>query len=359
MAKNKKQIVKANGEVKAFVDDDLNSIFPVSEYPKVEHVETKIEASNNDNEDEEQSDVAEAWMAEQKAAPVIVLPADIAVARIEAAVDGLQNFELTPGTANLLDRATENIVNSNVSNFTNAQSRADMSARIALLKACDGDLGIALQSINMVHQPKDVPGEVKGLLFTLLKAATFLANIDYRRALDANAEFDYSLYSPIITKGEDSNDKYDADFRQFLVDRREDNSPLEGKSGHPTRHEQQLEAMQELYGKDFQCMEDAVISSLQDLQLFFQLQAEAHGWYDPSGPIPYMVTVENGDTDKPIFHSITSAMEALDEQEVKFNIAKAKRAAKREVTQVAAAQVAAKLVSEMMAKRREAKAKTK
>jgi hypothetical protein len=279
-------------------------------------------------------------------------PEDI-VAAAAKANEELQSFELSPGSRNLLTRAIDNVIGNKGANLTDPTAKLAAESRSMFLEAADGDLAIALDAIAATFDAKNVAAQVFSLLYQLLKAATFIGNLDYRKAMDPTSDFDLHLYAPISTHGEDGKDKYDQDFAQFLVDRREDRSPLEGQAGHPTQMEWQFERMQELYGRGFLVMEDAVVAALQDLQLFFQLTVEGFGW-DPNRPLPFLFVSEGIDKDgKPTgnFTPIFSAEEALDTQEIKRQVATKKRAENMAVMRTVAAEAARKRVAEVLAKK--------
>lgn len=244
------------------------------------------------------------------------------------AADQLEVFNLTPGAKNLMDRALDNLATSTGSGIVDEDAKLDIQLRAELIKAGGCDLGIILGALTEEAPIEDMGNVVYSMCFNVLKAAGFIANLDYRRFLDPAQDLDLISYVGGLTdengklvaaKGENGSDPRTAP-GAFYTDNREDHSPLEGQSGHATRAEFYLESFRELYGSRVEVPEDVIPAALQDLQYFLQLTAESFGW-DPQRPMPFMFIMETNGA----FTGIHDPVQALDALEVKRQVSRARR----------------------------------
>lgn len=227
------------------------------------------------------------------------------------AAQQLMTFRLSPGARNLLDRAMDNVAK-NKGSALPEDARGKAMATSDLIEECDNDLAMVLDVLEgTIGDAQQLGSMVYSTLYTVLKSAVFIANLDYRRALDPRGDFDLRPYLGVLTsRGEDGNDPRDEGFQRDASD---DDSPLEGQTGHETRVERELRMLVELYGPDAgDGDERVVLASLQDLRLFFTLTTESFGW-DPENPMPYGNIAEKDGT----FTPLTDAEVALDAMEIK------------------------------------------
>lgn len=234
----------------------------------------------------------------------------------------LSEFKLTPGAQSLLDRALDNVATSTGAGIKEVDARNEILDRAAFIKACGNDLSVAISAIVGVTDPLDAPGAVYSLTFNVLKAAVFIANLDYRRYLDPNADYDLVHY---VDKREDSRDP-----------------PM----GFATREELEFLHMQELYGSDFQSMEDAPACALSDLRLFFQLTIESMGW-NPDNVMPFSNTQNPDGT----FSPINDPQQALDAAELRSQASRAKKRDARSKLTAAATAKAQELVRSALSRK--------
>lgn len=213
--------------------------------------------------------------------------------RMEQAGKALEEFEVTPGMRSLMERALDNVAKNTGQNLEDPAAKAKADAFATIILASGHDLAVAIEILVESEAPSKLAGTVYSFLYTILKAAVFIGNLDYRRALDPEADLDTTLY---------------ADAREA----RRDAPP--GLEGDPVPTP----------------VEDLITQALGDLQLFLTLTANVHGW-DPKGsdgeptgeliPFDNVMSASGGS-----FTPIRSVSEALDRQEVKRKAAQAKRA---------------------------------
>lgn len=258
----------------------------------------------------------------------------------------LETFKLSRGAKTLLDRALDNLSKNTGANIADDDAKQDIKLRAELIAASGNDLNVLLVALTEECPILEQGGTVYSLLFNVMKAATFEANLDYRRFLDPAADFDLVGYmKPVIARGEDGSDWRQHDGSQFETDVRSETSPMEGQTGHATRAEVLLEQAQELYGREVYDISDVIICALRDLRWYLQLLSESFGW-DVTRPMPYLFVTELDGS----FTSITDAMQALDVQELRRQAARAKKREKTAKVMGAAAERARAMLSRAAAK---------
>lgn len=248
------------------------------------------------------------------------------------AAEQLRGFALTLGAKSLLDRAMDSMAKNTGRNIQNADVAAEIAQRAALIEAAGGDLSIVLDALADSSGPLELPGVVYSMLYNVLKNALFIANIDYRRALDPKGDFDFAPYQPRTI------DEH-LGHGEFAADQREEAHALsDAPIGCDSTLDRQWWAMRALYGDTFEDFADAIPRSLEDLRLFFQLTCESFGW-DPENVMPYMNEQQPDGT----FKSTTDVLLALDAQEIKRQVARKKRNDERAATLASAADRAREL----------------
>jgi hypothetical protein len=226
----------------------------------------------------------------------------------------LSSFALTEGAKHLLDRSLDAMSKNTGRGLQDADAAAQVQQRAALIEAAGGDLSIVLDALSTSCGPLEIPGVVYSMLYNVLKNAVFTANIDYRRALDPNADFDYSPYLPRTLDEQLGHGEFAADQRE------EQHALSDAPIGLDSRLDREFWALRSLYGDTFEDFADAIPRALDDLRWFFQLTCESFGW-DPANPMPFG-NVANPDG---TFEAITDAEAALDAQEIKRQVARKKR----------------------------------
>lgn len=241
---------------------------------------------------------------------------------ITFAAEQLSDFKLTPGARSLLDRAMDNLSTSNGQGIKDEDARAEIQDRAAFIKGCGNDLSIAISSLVEVVDPLDAPGAVYSLLFNVLKAAVFIGNLDLRRYLDPDQDYDLENYA----------------------DKREEHR--DAPYGMETREEREFQHMRQLYGADFQSFEDAPACALSDLRYFFQLNVESLGW-NPDNVMPFSMSMNPDGT----FAPINDPQQALDAAELRRQASRAKKRDQRSKTLAAAQKAATEKVKAALARR--------
>lgn len=237
-------------------------------------------------------------------------------AQIKACAD-LKAFEITHGTRTLLERAMDNIAKNNGANLEDEGAKAKANAFATITVASGYDLSIALAVIAESEVSTRLAGTIYSYCYSVLKAATFISNLDYRRELDPNGELDATLYA----------------------DKREENRtpPLGLQADMPEVPISEL-----------------VTQALGDLQLFLTLVAESYGWQPrdiDNEPNARMIPFDVVMTTDGKFESIYGLEQAMDRQEVKRKVAMAKRKDAFAAMSVNAAKRASELVRAAVAKR--------
>lgn len=212
----------------------------------------------------------------------------------------LRKFKPNVYTRQLTELAILNLCNE-PSPKLDAAARDKAKFRKDLLEATGHDLPIACAIIAQTTDHRDAPGAIYSLCFNVVKAALFVANMHYRRALDPKADFD---------------------LEQF-VDRREDER--EAPYGLQRDSITFADDIVLLKAETFDDAPDNVIlEGLRDVKLFCSLIAESFGWQSDED-MPYMFDAQPDGSFRPVFDAET----ALDMSEVKRLAARARREAEQ------------------------------
>ncbi len=205
------------------------------------------------------------------------------------AAQELETFNLTPGSKSLLDRAMDNLAKNTGDGLDDPDARMNAKLRASLIGAAGNNLRVVIAATaETVDKPTDIGPALYSLFYNVVKAAGFIANLDYRRWLDPNADFDMAMY----------------------VDRREDEPSA--PDGMDTDIDRQLAWFQTMYGSGVEDEGDVIKRAFSDLRDYLQLTLEAFG-SDPNRIIPLaMVMKPDGKFDE--LHDPTVA---LDHYEIK------------------------------------------
>lgn len=252
----------------------------------------------------------------------------------------LSEFRMTPGAKLLLDRAMDNLAENTGANIADPEFKAQVKSRAELVKAAGNDLSVVIAAlVDSCGSPTEAPGVVYSTCYNVLKAAVFIANLDYRRWLDPKGDFDLKPYldAPLTGRGEDGNDPRAEGFDRTIDD---DGSPLDGQTGHDTLVDAAWHNLRALYGPHIEDEGEVFSASLDDLRLFLSLTCDSFGW-DPDRPLPFAVFQNPDGT----FENITDAQVALDHAEVQRQEARKRKAERDALRLTAAAERAKQLVS--------------
>lgn len=249
----------------------------------------------------------------------------------DKAAKELAEFTMTPGAKHLLDRAMDNLASNTGANIADPEFRVQIKQRAELFNAAGNDLGIVIHAlVDSCGSPTEVPGVIYSTCYNVLKAAVFIANLDYRRWLDPKGDFDLAPYLPLRVEDEALGGK------DFEVDARSEASPLDGLTGHDSSVDQAWHRMRELYGQHIEDESEVFFESLNDLRLFLSLTCDSFGW-DPDRPLPF-ASFQNPDGS---FENISDAQVALDHAEVQRQESR-KRKAERDALRLSSAAERAK-----------------
>lgn len=205
------------------------------------------------------------------------------------AAQELEVFRMTPGAKGLLDRALENLSGNTGEGLEDPDARLAAKMRASLVSAAGNRLPIVIAAlVGSCEKPTDIAPALYSLFNSVVKAAGFIANLDYRRWLDPRAEFDMAMY----------------------LDRREDDPSA--PPGLDTDVDQQHAWFKETYGAGVEDDGDVILASLADLRLFLQLTLESYGG-DPDRVIPFAwVQAPDGK-----FEELHDVQVAVDHYEIK------------------------------------------
>lgn len=217
--------------------------------------------------------------------PTVETPDQAYVRRVKEAQARVKAFELSPAQRGLLMAACENVANSKGTGL-NDEARNEALNRAALFKACNNDLKQVLIRITDSVPHADCSSLVYSVCFAVQKAANFVGNLKYRRALDPN-------------DGEGTP----------VHDYREQREAPYGLGADPADPESSYESIQE---------------ALEVVHIYLQLLTETCGW-DPDSPMPYMFLAEKDGRFTPI-HDVGHVFDIM---EVRAQTARVKRQATR------------------------------
>src|SRR5690606_12943667 len=258
----------------------------------------------------------------------------------EKAALELSTFTMTPGAKLLMDRAMDNLASNTGANIADPEFKLQVKQRAELINAAGNDLSIVLSAlVDSCGSPSEVPGVVYSTCYNVLKAAVFIANLDYRNWSNPKGDFDLAPYLPRRAEDEALGAK------DFEVDARSEESPLDGLTGHDSTVDQAWHRMRELYGLHSEAEGDVYAASLDQLRLYPSLTFDSFGW-DPCRPLPF-AAFQNPDGS---FENITDAQVALDHAEVQRQESR-KRKAERDAIRLTAAAERAKLLVARATKR--------
>lgn len=223
-----------------------------------------------------------------------VLAEEAAADPAEAAAQKFGAFELTDEAKDLLQRAVENAARNTGNGIEDPQAKLKIRSMAELLNACDNDLSAALIALTETMPSTELPNAVFSLCFSVQKAAMFLGNLAYRRALD----------------------------------------PQDGEGRPAHDHRDDREAP---YGLEPDAPEDLVPEvtvkiAIGDVHYYLQLLTEMYGW-DPLNPMPLLYMQEKDQTFRPVF----DVEQAMDYLEIRRKQSQAKRAEKQAAGFAAAA----------------------
>ena len=265
---------------------------------------------------------------------------------IQAAAAKLETLDLGEGSWNLIDRALDNISKSTGAGLDDEDARERVVQLANLVKATDNDLEIAVSAIAQSTPVLDRGAAVYSLLYSVLKQCVFYANLDYRQAEGMDTYSDEATVAAFFERYvssqyvEEALSRVVGDHTLSADDAREKEASdsIRDAQGFEAARDIQLQYLREKYGAED--VEDAVVQSLQDIQLLFDLTCQTWGW-DPNRPLPYGNVLEKNGSYTPI----NDARTALDAQEIKRAAAQKKRREQRTETMAKAQQLAAAMVS--------------
>lgn len=270
----------------------------------------------------------------------MLLEAHLSEDPAEKAAMELDRFEMTPGAKLLLDRAMDNLAQNTGANIADPEFRAQVKQRAELINAAGNDLAIVIEAlVDSCGSPSEAPGVVYSTCYNVLKAGVFIANLDYRRWLDPKGDFDMAPYLTRRVEDEALNG------RDFEVDARSEESPLDGLTGHDSSVDVAWHNLRALYGPHIEDESEVFFASLDDLRLFLSLTCDSFGW-DPDRPLPF-AAFQNPDGS---FENITDAQVALDHAEVQRQESR-KRKAERDAVRLTNAAERAKAIVARATKR--------
>lgn len=253
----------------------------------------------------------------------------------ERRVRAFGTFKLQPLAKKLLAAACENVGSNMGSNTMEANAQKQIQERAALMASCDNQLPDAVDAIIEAlgkDNPREASSVIYSTCFAVQKAANFIANLWYRRALDPVGDQDIS----------DPNGKVGTVTREdgatFSADQREERRAPPyglGPDHDETAYDAEGNRIVANQG-EAQRSDETILEAYVELHDYLQLMVEVYGW-DPERPMPYCyVTENNGAT----FIPITDPSAALDITEVKTQQSRRKRAVRQ--TQALAAALAAR-----------------
>ena len=225
---------------------------------------------------------------------------------VKRAQTELKDFRLSVRTKLLLQTACENVASNTGNGIEDMVAREEIKSRAALFAAAKHSLVDVLKIIKASVGAESVPGMVYSTCFAVQKAANFVTNLSYRRALDpkngeGNPAHDHrDLPDPPVGLGPDGDEPL-----QF-------NDEVE----HPDTTE---------------CRHTEILRAFEDLHLYLQLLCELHGW-DTDAQMPYMFEMNLDGTFAPVW----GAQQALDLMEVRSAASRLRRTAKRTANLAAA-----------------------
>lgn len=231
----------------------------------------------------------------------------------------LLEFRLTPLAAKLLEAACDNVAQNMGSGVMDKADQHQFQERAQMFAACGNDLTVVIDTVcGVVEDPREAASIVYSTCYAVQKAANFIGNLWYRRALDPLEDEDLGDREGRGTVKREDGTSFWADTRQ---EQREPPYGLgpDDESGGDEHYNPVLNTL----------------TAYTELHDYLQLLTEAFGW-DPERPMPYAVIM----SDDGKFQHVTDAMHALDNMEISSKKSRAKRQVRQ--TQVMAAAIAAR-----------------
>lgn len=233
-------------------------------------------------------------------APAACRPSPISA---EAASAHLDKWEFTPYAKTLLDRAVTNVQANDGSRFTVDQGRDRFRSNAMLLSAAGGRLDVAMIAL---YESGAQWSTISSLLYSIMKSALFLGNIDYRRALDPASDDDLQHMSDLREQHRDAPPG-------LQPDPKETDGAAEPLNGTNNR----AHTAAALRVPDYGVIENAI----EEINIFLDLLAKSSG-APLDGCMPYTnVQAANGVDYDPVY----SVSHALDIAEVTRQKSRAKR----------------------------------
>lgn len=269
-----------------------------------------------------------------RVAEALEAEADKLEASFDETTKRLAEFKLTPRATKLLEAACENVSSNMGSNNMEPSAQKQIQERAALFAACDNDLGEVVDTLygatarDDQASIKEAGSVIYSTCFAVQKAANFVANLWYRRALDPLENEDLAQGGTVVR---DDGAAFHADRRQ------EDRGSIPGLgpdgevltiAGSSVEHDA---AIADDWTDPVQNVVDAYI----ELHYYLQLLTEAFGW-DPERSMPFGFVMEKDGR----FTPITDPIAMLDIMDVRSKEARKKRQVAQ--TQVLAAALAAR-----------------
>jgi hypothetical protein len=246
-------------------------------------------------------DGANALAEELEAAKVEVLPPVVETAderfvrRINEAQATLGGMRISPMTRELLQAACDNVAKSTGVGIEDKDAQQLIQDRAALFSMCGCDLNAVIDVLSDNIGVAELAGQVYSTCFAVQKAANFIGNMKYRKALDAKngegtpAHDHREVGEPPCGLGEDGVEPLQFENTREHIDTTD------------LPHHDVLRAMEELH-------------------VLLQLLPEAHGW-DADAPMPYLYVPHSDGTFSPVY----GAEHALDIMEVRSKESRARR----------------------------------
>lgn len=234
--------------------------------------------------------------------------------RLAGAQAQLAGLRISPMAKLLRKQAAENVGGQRPAAWMDGGSKTETANRAALMTLVDFDVAKAVAYLVAALPVEDVPGQVYSLCFAVQKAANFIANLQYRQALRT----DEDRRAEGVMAGYEHGQSFDDAHRDAPCGLGDDgDEPLDFGSEREHR-DTQLRKDQE------------ILLAFEELHLWLQLVAEAHGW-DADAPMPYLFIQNRNEDGEPTgnFHRIDSAEHALDVMEVRSAESRARRTQKR------------------------------
>ncbi len=266
---------------------------------------------------------------------------------IARAAERLDTLELHPGSWSLIDRALDSMSRNTGAGLDDPDAVLEAKQRAALVKATDNDLSVLTQAIIATVPAVDAAGAVYSTLYAVMKNCVFFANLDYQQAQGMDSYSDDATVQAFFERYVSSTYVDEAlsrvvDGRTLSADdtrEKEQEDQQRSDQGFEARREIELAYLTEKYGAID--VEDAVVQSLRDIQLLFQMTCESLGW-PPERPMPFG-NVRNADNVS--FTPIDDAKTAIEAAEIARQASQKKRREKRAAMLTGAAAAAAAIVA--------------